>query len=79
MWKEILDFGARLLTLSKELEQNRTDIKEIRQDLNRMALALQRLSDEIVLARERESSEREKLALQLENELLKFDRRLPPQ
>lgn len=77
MWKRILDLGARLLTLGKELEQNRADIKELRRDLLNLTLLVQRLSDEIKLTNQREANEREKLVLQLENELLKFERRLP--
>jgi hypothetical protein len=77
MWKRILDLGARLLTLGKELEQNRADIKELRRDLLNLTLLVQRLSDEIKLTNQREANEREKLVLQLENELLRFERRLP--
>jgi hypothetical protein len=78
MWKRLLDLGARLLTLGKELEQNRADIKELRRDLLNLTLLVQRLSDEIKLTNQREANEREKLVLQLENEMLKFERRLPP-
>jgi hypothetical protein len=77
MWKEILNLGASLLTFGKELEQNKADIKEIRRDLLNLTLLVQRLSDEIKLTNQHESKEREKLVLQLENELLKFERRLP--
>ncbi len=38
--------------------------------VERLAFKIRRVSD-------RESSEREKMALQLENEMLKFERRLP--
>jgi hypothetical protein len=78
MWKRILELGAKLLTLGKELEQNRADIKEVRRDLLNLTLLVQRLSDEIKLTNQREANEREKLVLQLENELLKLERRLLP-
>jgi predicted nucleic acid-binding Zn-ribbon protein len=78
MWKKILEIAARLVTLGRELEQNRNDVKELRRDLLNLALLVQRLSDEIRLSGQREAAEREKLVLQLDNELLKFERKLPP-
>jgi hypothetical protein len=78
MWKKILEIAARLVTLGRELEQNRNDIKELRRDLLNLTLLVQRLSDEIRLNSNHEAAEREKLALQIDNELLKFERQLPP-
>jgi hypothetical protein len=78
MWKILLDLGIKLLTLSKELDQDRVDIKEIRRDLLNLTLLVQRLSDEIKLNDEHHTSEREKLVLSLENSLLKLERRLSP-
>ena len=43
-----------------------------------MTIAVERLSSEIRRVRERDDNEREKMALRLENELLKFERRLLP-
>jgi hypothetical protein len=77
MFKRILEFGAKLVVLGNELEQNRNDIKELRRDLLNLTLLVQRLSDDIIRTGERESSARENLALQLENTLLKFERLLP--
>lgn len=76
--RDLASLVQKVLTLSKELEQNRADIKELRKDLLSLTLTVQRLADEIRLSAQSESSEREKLALRLENELLKFERRLPP-
>jgi predicted nucleic acid-binding Zn-ribbon protein len=84
MWKEIYEWATQLLVLSKETERNRTDIKEVREEVERLTLIVQglafeikRLSEKIDYARETETHEREKLALKLENEMLKFERRLP--
>ena len=77
MWKTLLIFIQNVLTLSKELEQTRADIKQINETLLKVTLTLQRLEDEIRIVSQRETSEREKLTLQLENEFLKFERRLP--
>ena len=75
---DLAKWAQTVLTLSKDLEQNRADIKELRRDFMNLAMSVQRLADEIRLNSQRESSEREKIALQLENEMLKFERRLPP-
>ncbi len=42
-----------------------------------MASAVERLAHELHRVRENEAHEREKMALKLENELLRFERRLP--
>src|SRR5436190_18586214 len=76
MWKKILEAGASLLTITRELEQNRADIKEMRRDLLSLTLVVQRLSDEIKMSNQHESAQREKLTLQIQNELLKFERGL---
>jgi hypothetical protein len=76
--KYLGSLAQQVLTFGKELEQNRADIKELRRDLQNLTLLVQRLVDEIKLSSQQESSEREKLALRLQVELLKFERRLPP-
>jgi predicted nucleic acid-binding Zn-ribbon protein len=91
MWKEIFQFGKDLILLSKETQQNKEDIKKcedkitslereydsLRQDFNKLVLLVQKLNFDIHQVSEREKSEREKIILQLENEMLKFERRLP--
>ncbi|MGI8640457.1 MAG: hypothetical protein ACR2MG_11010 [Pyrinomonadaceae bacterium] len=84
MWKEIYEWAIQLLVLSKETERNRADIKDVREEVERLTLIVQglafeikRLSEKIDHAYENETHEREKLALKLENEMLKFERRLP--
>lgn len=78
MWRQLLTLIRTAFTLARDLEQTRAEIKEINQQLLDMTLALQRLSDEIRLVSLREQSEREKLALELENALLRAERALPP-
>ena len=91
MWKEIYEFTKDLLLVSRELQENKTDIKEVKQDVKDLRNEIQRLRDDftkltllvqkfsfdIEQVREREQNEREKMALQLSNEMLKFERRLP--
>lgn len=77
MWKQIFDMAKRLLLLAQDAERNRDEIKELREEVQRLTVAFERLAYEIRRVSEREESEREKLVLQLENELLKSKRRLP--
>lgn len=91
MLKEIYESARDWLTISREVQENKADIKEVRQevrelrgevqflrdDFNNLLLVVQKLSFEIQQVSEREQSERRELALKLENEMLKFERRLP--
>ena len=78
MWKEIFELLKQIITLGKELEQNRADMKEMRRDLLNLTLVVQRLSDEIKMNSQKESDEREKIILRVQNELLKFEKILSP-
>ena len=78
MWRQLLTLIRTAFTLARDLEQTRAEINEINKQILDMTLALQRLSDEIRLVSQRENSEREKLALELENALLRAERALPP-
>jgi len=49
----------------------------MRDEMRRLTAAVERLAYEIHRVSERETSEREKLVLQLENRLLKFEKSLP--
>lgn len=75
---------AQLLVFAKETERNRADIKEVNKEVERLTLIVQglafeikRLSEKIDHAHQNETHEREKFALKIENEMLKFERRLP--
>lgn len=75
----------------KKTDQNKTALAELRSGLrdtdlkvNKLTEIVQmliqdnsRLRDEIQNIRREESKEREKITLKLENEMLKFERRLP--
>lgn len=70
MLRDILNFAGRLWTLLEDTQQNKREIKELRQELRTLPYEVRRLA-------EHDAHEREKLALQLENQLLRFERRLP--
>lgn len=78
MLKDLWDLTSQVLTLAKDMERMRQDIKETKQDVLKLTLAMQRLTDEIVLSRQQQQSAHENLKLQMQVEQLKFERRLPP-
>jgi hypothetical protein len=79
MLKQLYDLVKKLLLVAHEAQQNKTEIKELRRELKDLTAVVQRLVYEIHRVSENEAHEREKMALRLENELLKFERRLPSQ
>ncbi len=89
MWKDFWKSFITLFTLAKELEQTRTDVKETRKDLTNLTLVVQQLANEIRLNKHEDQSEREKMAiridsqrekiiLQLQIEVLKLQNKLLP-
>jgi len=77
MWDKIWALLAKIVTLTKQTDKNTEDIKELQREMREIHSWLERLAYEIHKTREEDRHEREKLALRLENELLKFERRLP--
>lgn len=77
MWKQIYEALKQLLLLTQQTEKNRGEIKELRQELQELASVVERLAYEVRRTRDNEAHEREKMRLRLENDLLKFERRIP--
>lgn len=75
MWKTLLTILQNVLTLARDLEDNRKEIKELNEKVYQLALTLRSLSDKIDANADHEASERKTMLLQLENELLKSGRR----
>lgn len=69
--------AKRLLLLVEHTNRNSDDIKELQKQVKDLATAFERLAYEIRRVSDKDDNEREKLTLRLENELLKFERRLP--
>jgi predicted nucleic acid-binding Zn-ribbon protein len=76
MWKQIYEALKQLLLLTQQTERNRGEIKELRQELQELTSVVERLAYEVRRARDDEAHEREKMTLRLENEMLKFERRI---
>jgi predicted nucleic acid-binding Zn-ribbon protein len=89
MWKQFLDLVRQVFSLAEDTQKNKTDLKELRQDLKassekseknyqELKSAIERLAYEIHGIGQREEAERKILRLELENQLLRAERRLPP-
>jgi len=74
----MLQVVTRFWKVAEETQRNSTEIRELRQELNAMGKILDQVLYELQRQKENEAHERDKLALRLENELLRFERRLPP-
>ncbi len=78
MLKQILEWMKSLLYLTEDVAQLKSEVTELRQELQEQSDLLNLVVYELKNNRDTERLEREKLLLQLENEMLKFERRLPP-
>lgn len=84
MWKDLVEAFKSVILLSHQTEENRERIKTVQDQIEKLTIAVMELSNEVKRLRqdmehseEREADRREKLLLRLENEMLKFERRLP--
>ena len=78
MWEKLLSLAARFWRIAEEGERNRAQIEVIQTEMQSMWRAMDALAFEVQRLKETDAHEREKLVLRLENELLKFERRLAP-
>jgi hypothetical protein len=77
MFKQIIEFIGNLLFLYRNTQENTEAIAQLRVQMQELAKTVGELSFEIRRVGDREKLEREKLILQLENALLRIERRLP--
>ena len=91
MIKQIIEIASRLFVVTKDVQQSKSDIKkleqenrdlrrelaDITQELHDSTCGFERLAYEIRRVSDTEAQERKLMPLQLENEFLKFERRLP--
>lgn len=85
MWKKFLDIFVKVITLvqrsdalDKKVNEQEQEIKQLTVIVQRLAFELQRTNDKADNVSVREASEREKLLLKVENQLLKAQRQIPP-
>ena len=77
MWQQFFDGIRKLILLQDQTDKNTADIKDLQRDVKALTAAVQQLVYEVRGNKNDEAHEREKMALRLQNELLKFERRLP--
>ena len=78
MIKDFIEAVQKLLFLVRDTQENTADIEKLNKDLKHLTAKVEALAFEIERLKQHESHEREKFALQVENVLLRFERRLPP-
>jgi len=76
MWKIVLTTLQNLLTLARDLEENRKEIKELNEKIYKLASAVRSLSEKIESNAQYEASERKSFTLEVQNELLKAGKRV---
>ncbi len=69
MW--LLDYVVDLLKLAEATRENKEEIKTLRRDLEELTIKVELVAND-------QRHQVEKLALRVENELLRFEKRLPP-
>ena len=78
MWKKICELLEQLVTLAQRVSRHDKQIEELRQEVRELTGMIHRLAVEVNRLADRQSSDREKMELWVENQMLRFERRLPP-
>lgn len=78
MWKRIFEMAKQMILLTEATQRNSERIDKLQEQVRDLTMAFERLRYEIQRVNDKDDNEREKMALRLENELLKFERRLIP-
>ena len=85
MWKQIFELFTKVLTLTdrldrieKRMAEQQSEIKNLTELVNRVVFELARTNENVRHGQEREAAARENFRLQIENQLLKTNRQLPP-
>lgn len=83
MWKKFLDTFVKVITLvqrndalDKKVNDQEQEIKQLTAIVQRLVFELQRTNDKVENVSLREANEREKLLLEVENQLLRASRQL---
>jgi septal ring factor EnvC (AmiA/AmiB activator) len=75
---DISNVQQEVREVRQEVRELRQEFGQIQREFHELTLAVQRFMFELHAIREHEAHEREKMALRLENELLRSERHLPP-
>ncbi len=75
---EFLKLLKTVVTLADDLKRYNDEVKEIRRELRDLTIVVTGLAQEIRHSKERAASEHANVLLEVENAMLKFERRLLP-
>jgi len=78
MLKQLVELVTSLLSLARDTRENKKALAQFQHEMRELTILVEKLSAEVRHISDREKLEREKLALQLENVLLRSGRLLPP-
>jgi len=78
MWKRFFEVMRQVILLTDKTERNANDIAKLQESMKDLTLALEQLRYELYSVRDKNEHERSMIQLRLENQLLKFERRLKP-
>jgi hypothetical protein len=78
MWNKFLGLARFLFSYSEKLERCELRIDEIQRDMTDVITSIEILTLKIEHLQESQKEQHEKLLLQLENQLLRFEKRLAP-
>ncbi|MGB9181998.1 MAG: hypothetical protein WCB68_22400, partial [Pyrinomonadaceae bacterium] len=67
----------QLVTLAQRVSRHDKQVEELRQEVRELTGMLHRLAIEVNRLADRQTSDREKMELWVENQMLRFERRLP--
>ena len=78
MLKRLWELTATLLTLARDLQQYRQEVKEIKNELRDLTIIVHALAQDIKNFKEHDRQRHENLLLEIENRLLHAEKALPP-
>ena len=85
MLRGLYDLSRQIIFLARDMQQSKLEIGELQDEMKSVRQELRQLQEDVRMlaltlrhSMERERQEREKLTLALENQLLRFERRLGP-
>lgn len=78
MWQQIADFLKAAFTVNQSLARHESDIKKLRDDLDKVSDRLEKLIIQMKASQRAERLEREKFILEVKLHQSEFRKRLPP-
>jgi len=78
MFADVWNIAKTLVKLADDLQKYNAEVKEIRIELRNLTMIVHALAQEIRHNKAQTASDHEKLTLQLENNMLQFEKRLLP-